>query len=137
MPEQNSNAGQPRVVKGMPSVELSREEFARRFRERYLDPAFDAVEAQLDAVIDVAWRAYIEYRKSPRTRRAGAEFADPDYELSVEWLATREAIRAAERGRNDAAAPSRVLLVNASAEATILAQQGFEVDFLDLSRLVG
>src|SRR5215204_6545345 len=74
------------VRKGQGDVKLSREEFERRLRERFYDPAFDSVKDAVDRVVDVAWRAYDEYRKSPRTRRAGAGFADPDFELPVEWL---------------------------------------------------
>nr|WP_245332672.1 hypothetical protein [Bradyrhizobium erythrophlei] len=33
--------------------------------------------------------------KSPITRKAVPGFADPDYEMSVDWLAAREAILAA------------------------------------------
>jgi hypothetical protein len=110
-----ANRPQPRVVKGMPSVELTRTEFERRFKERHYDPAFDAVAGELDAVIDVAWKNYIEYHKSPRRRKAGDGFAEPDYELPIEWLATRDAIRAAERQQQDPASAPRVLLINGSA----------------------
>src|SRR5690606_19570301 len=81
-----------RVVKGMPSVELTRAEFERRFRERHYDPTFKGVAHELDAVLDVAWKNYIEYHKSPRRQKAGAGFAEPDYELPIEWLAAREAV---------------------------------------------
>jgi hypothetical protein len=37
-------------------------------------------------VIEVAWQSYDEYRKSPRKRKAGPGFADPEFELPVEWL---------------------------------------------------
>jgi multimeric flavodoxin WrbA len=145
---------QPRVVKGMPSVELGREEFARRFRERHFDPGFAAVESELEAVIEVAWQAYSEYRKSPRTRQAGPEFADPTYELSLDWLAARDAIQAAAE-RHREAGPNRILIINGSARTdqscpgemsksyrlaqqakTAIEDQGCEVDFLDLSVLV-
>src|SRR2546423_14863700 len=89
--------GTPTVRKGQGDVKLSREEFARRLGERFYDPAFDTVRGEIDRVIDVAWRTYDEYHKSPRTRRAGAGFADPDFELPVEWLETREHIMAAQR----------------------------------------
>ena len=85
------------VRKGMPSVELSREEFEKRFRSRFADPAFEALQRQLDAITAAAWEAYSDYRKSPRTRKAGPGFADPEYEISVDWLAAREAILAAQR----------------------------------------
>ena len=42
----------PRVVTGMPSVELGREEFEQRFRRRHLDPLFEPVEGELEAVIE-------------------------------------------------------------------------------------
>jgi hypothetical protein len=32
-----------KVRKGMPSVQLTKAEFAERFRSRFYDPAFDAV----------------------------------------------------------------------------------------------
>ena len=107
----------PRVVKGTPSVELSHAEFTRRFRERVADPRFRAVDAQIDEIADVASGSYIEYRKSPRTRRAGPGFAHPDYELSLDWLETRDRIRAAERAHKNRRAPSRVLLINGSARS--------------------
>ena len=37
-------ADNPRVVKEMPSVELNRAEFERRFRGRHQDPLFDDVD---------------------------------------------------------------------------------------------
>jgi len=53
------------VRKGQGDVKLSREEFARRLRERFSDPAFDAVRHEVDRIIEVAWSSYDEYRKSP------------------------------------------------------------------------
>src|SRR5262245_9418620 len=140
----------------MPSVELSREEFERRYRERFYDPVFEPHEAQLAPLVEQAWRSYIEYHKSPRHRRAGEGFAEPGFELPVEWLATRDAIARAEERRRDPSAPSRILLVNGSARTNqscpgeasksfrladnarhaLESQSGFEVDLLDLSRLV-
>ena len=146
----------PRVVKGMDGVELSRAEFERRFRERFYDPAFEAVARELDAVIEVAWKSYIDYRKSPRTRKAGPGFAEPGFELPLEWLAAREEVLGAERRHKRRKGPARILLINGSARtdqscpgemsktyrlATLArealeAQKGFEIDFLDLSRQV-
>lgn len=37
--------------------------------------------------MEAAWDAYSHSRKSPITRKAGPGFADPDYEISVDWLA--------------------------------------------------
>ena len=143
------------VRKGMPSVQLSKEEFARRFRDRFYDPAFAGLEAELGKVVDIAWNAYDAYRKSPRTRPAGRGFADPSFELPVEWLDTRRSIEAAERRQKDPKSPSRILLINGSSRTdqscpgemsksfrlVTLARdvfrktRGLEVDLLDLSRL--
>ena len=107
----------PRVVTGTPSVELSRKEFVLRFHRRHEDPAFEKVSKPLDAVAEVAWKNYIEYHKSPRTRKAGSAFADPGYELSVDWLAARRRIREAERARRRRGARSRILVINGSARS--------------------
>ena len=99
---------------GMPDPALTRDEFRRRWLRQFVDPAFDRLRGQIDALEAVAWDAYSAGRKAPRTRKAGAEFADPDYDLSVDWLEARAAIVAAQRRHDDPAAPSRVLIVNGS-----------------------
>ena len=43
------------VRKGMPSVELSREKFEKRYRSRFADPAFKPQHRELDAIIAAAW----------------------------------------------------------------------------------
>src|SRR5215813_11015762 len=100
------------VRTGMPSVQLSKKEFARRFRDRFYDPAFAGLETDLGKVADIAWNAYDAYRKSPRTRPAGRRFADPSFELPIEWLETRRKIQAAERQHKDTKTRSRILLIN-------------------------
>jgi hypothetical protein len=40
----------------------------------------------------MAWQAYRDGRKSPRTRKAGERFDDPGYDLSIEWLEAKAAI---------------------------------------------
>jgi multimeric flavodoxin WrbA len=146
---------QPRVVKGTPDVTLTRSEFVLRFMRRHADPAFDDIPGALNEVARVAWDGYIEYRKSPRTKRAGPGHADPSYELPVDWLEARRHIREAERTRTRRGTRSRVLVINGSARSdqtcpgemsktyrlakiaqrTIESSRGFEVDFLDLSHL--
>jgi multimeric flavodoxin WrbA len=143
------------VRKGMPSAELDRETFAQRFRARFHDPQFANRQDDIERLLDAAWEIYKQHRKAPRTQPAGQGYADPSYELSVEWLATRDAVHAAEARQTDANAPSRVLVINGSsrsdqtcpgemsktyrlariAEDTIADHPGFEVDFLDLSHL--
>jgi multimeric flavodoxin WrbA len=101
----------PDVRKGQGDVKLSREEFERRLRERFADPGFDAIPHGVQDVVDVAWKAYDEYHKSPRTRKAGPGFADPEVALPIEWLETRARIEAAGREHDDPARRSRILLV--------------------------
>jgi multimeric flavodoxin WrbA len=101
----------PDVRKGQGDVKLSRAEFERRLRERFYDPAFEAASGQVDDIVQIAWTAYDEYHKSPRKRKAGPGFADPDLELPVEWLEARERIQAAQREHDDPEGRSRILLV--------------------------
>jgi multimeric flavodoxin WrbA len=139
--------------KGMPSPRLDASEFRRRFLDQFRDPAFDALAAELGKVADVAWDAYEHSRKSPRTRKAGPEFADPDYDLAVDWISARDAIQRAEQRHADRTTPA-VLLINCSPRSEhtcpgemsksyrlidiardVFAADGFETEVLDLSRL--
>src|SRR5471032_849135 len=103
-----------KVRKGMPSVALDRAEFTRRLRQRFYDPAFETLQDEVARIIDAAWDGYDDSRKSPRTRPAGRGYADPSYELSVEWIGARKAIEAAERRQRSATSKSRILLINGS-----------------------
>ncbi len=142
------------VRKGMPSVKLPREEFVRRYRSRFRDPAFTPLQREVDLIIEAAWEAYAHSRKSPLTRKAGPGFADPDYDLAVDWLAAREAVLAAQRRHDDALETPRILLINGAPRSEhtcpgemsktwrlielaqpVFQQCGFVVDLLDLSRL--
>src|SRR3954470_14969668 len=105
------------VRRGMPSVELPREEFEKRFRSRFADPAFRPLRREIDAIVEAAWDGYRNSRKAPVTRKAGSGFADPDYEISVDWLAARAAILAAQQRHDDTAAQPRILSVNGSARS--------------------
>ncbi|MGE4080285.1 MAG: flavodoxin family protein [Reyranella sp.] len=144
-----------RVRKGMPSVAITKAEFTRRARERFVDPAFDGLQDEIGRIINAAWDGYHDYRKSPRTHKAGDGFADPSFELSVDWRRAHEAIRRAQRAHRSSASPSRILLVNGSsrsdqtcpgemsktfrlvelARRQIERARGFAVEVLDLSLL--
>lgn len=138
---------------GMPSPRLEEAEFKRLFRAQFQDPAFDDLSPELGRIANAAWESYRQSRKSPHTRKAGPDFADPDYELSVDWIAAREAIIEAQR-RHDAAGASRILLINGSSRSEhtcpgetsksfrlaeiareVFAAAGAAIEFLDLSRL--
>jgi multimeric flavodoxin WrbA len=101
----------------MPSPELSEAEFKQRYRARFEDPAFRPLDAEIDRLATVAWDAYSDGRKSPLTRKAGPEFADPDYDLAVDWLAARDAVREAQRRHEDEDGPVRFLIINASSRS--------------------
>ena len=100
-----------KVRKGQAPPPHSREEFGARFRTAYFDPAFRVEQAALGRLEAIAWSGYREDRKAPLTRKAGPGFADPDYDTSVEWLETRERLRAAAAKQTDPATASRVLLI--------------------------
>jgi multimeric flavodoxin WrbA len=104
-PENTSND----VRKGMPPRKLDRATFQERFLSAFIDPSFDALRRELEAV---AAAAYADSRKSPLIRKAGPGFADPDYDLAVDWLAARGAIKQAEAHHNHG--PAQILLVNGS-----------------------
>ncbi len=136
-------------------VPLTKEQFRERFYAQFYDPAYGAVGAELAKVFEVAWDGYIAYRKAPRMEPAGKSFADPKYQLSVEWRETRDRLQAAEKRQKDPKTRSRILVVNGStrsehtcpgeisktrrlaqhAQETIEALRGYEVDFLDISKL--
>src|SRR5687767_9136505 len=102
----------PEPREGMPSPRLDDNEFKQRFRSQYQDPAFDELQVELEKITAAAWDAYANSRKSPRTAKAGGEFADPDYDLAVDWIAARTAIQDAQRRHEDESLPLRVLLIN-------------------------
>jgi multimeric flavodoxin WrbA len=127
----------------MPPVKLSRAEFEQRYRSRFADPVFEPLQRELAAIVDAAWDAYANSRKAPltRKRKAGPGFADPDYEISVDWLAAR-------------GETPRILLVNGSSRSEhtcpgemsktwrlvklvepVFQEMGLGVDILDLSRV--
>jgi hypothetical protein len=97
-----------------PATERSQEQFLLGPH----DPAFDGLQQEIERLAAVAWDGYDHARKSPRTRKAGAELSAPDYDLSVEWLATREALKAASLRQLDPTGASRVLLISGSARMT-------------------
>lgn len=139
---------------GQAPAMLDRQAFGRRFRLAYDDPLFEGIADALAQVEEVAWQAYSAGRKSPRTEQAGEGFADPDFELPSEWLATRRRLRDAQERWSRPETPTRVLLVcgasrndgtcpgemsktfrllNLVREA--FTQAGVETDVLDLSLL--
>ncbi len=144
----------PKIRKGQAPAVLGRNEFHLKFSRSFMDPAFSSVKNALSKVEEVAWSNYIEGNKSPITAKAGVEFADPHYALSVEWKATRDKLLAAELRQKDPATASRILLICGAARndgscpgemsktfrmtqwaKNVLEAEQIEVDVLDLSLL--
>jgi len=142
------------IRKGQAPSQLDRSQFSVRFRASFEDPAFRVEDTAIARLEDVAWQAYIEGRKSPVTRKAGPGYADPDYDLSVDWIAAKERIDAAQKLWSNASTRSRVLVIVGSARndgtcpgemsktfrmATlvreVLEQENIQPDMLDLSLL--
>jgi multimeric flavodoxin WrbA len=139
---------------GQAPAPITREQFGERFRQSFFDPAFDKARDAIDKLEAIAWDGYEKERKAPRTAKAGPGFADPDYDMSIEWRATRDKLLAAEARQKDAATKSRVLVVCGSSRndgtcpgemsktyrmakiaGEVLESAGLEVDLLDLSLL--
>ena len=143
------------VRKGQWPGTLPRGTFAERFRNQFVDPAFAAEGDAIERLERIAWDAYAEGRKAPITRKAGPGYADPDYELSVDWIRAKERIDRARTTWADPATPSRVLVIVGASRndgtcpgemsktfrlARLVGEEveraGMQVDLLDLSLLV-
>lgn len=141
--------------KGSPSPRLDEIQFKRRFLNQFQDPAYEPLKAELTKVAAAAWDAYANSRKSPRTRKAGPGFADPEYDLATDWLNAQAAVRRAQERHDDSNGPMRLLLINGSSRSehtcpgelsksyrmveianAVLAQEPrLKIEVLDLSRL--
>lgn len=103
------------IRKGQAPPILTREAFSARFRAPFFDPLFNIESDAIARLEEIAWQAYKDGRKSPVTTKAGPQFADPNFELSVEWLATRKRLLDAQLHWASPQSPTRVLLICGSA----------------------
>jgi len=99
------------VRKGQAPDRLSRDEFGRRFRGQFVDPAYHAEDEALARLEELAWSAYCEGRKAPITRKAGPGYADPDYDLSLDWIEARARIDRAKATWADPTTRTRALVI--------------------------
>jgi multimeric flavodoxin WrbA len=142
------------VRKGQAPPQLERAEFQLRFKRNFADPRFDGDRDEMTKLEQVAWQNYADGRKAPLAEPAGSGYADPAYELSLEWKTAAARLAVAEQRQQDPATPSRVLLICGAARndgscpgemsktwrmlklaEAVLAEQGIGTDILDLSRL--
>ncbi|MGH6647292.1 flavodoxin family protein [Aquabacterium sp.] len=140
------------IRQGQTGEHLSREVFHERFMVRYMDPAYAAEAEAIARLEEIAWQAYQDGRKAPITRAAGPGFADPTYEVSVQWLETRQRLKDAQAHWNAPSNPSRVLVIAGGARndgtcpgemsktwrlstlvRDVVQQAGAHADVLDLS----
>lgn len=143
---------EPKARKSHSEWKLERNEFKKRFTNGYKDPWFDNHRDKIDELEEIAWKAYCEGRKAPITQKAGPSYKNPDYELSVDWIAAKNAIEEAQKEFENPLSKSRILLIAASdrndhtcpgeisktSRLVKIAEQalkddGLEVDILDLS----
>jgi multimeric flavodoxin WrbA len=142
------------VRKGQALSWLPREEFRKRFLEEFRDPNFTPEQAAIGRLEAIAWKNYKEERKGPATVKAGPGFADPGYDLAVEWKQARDRLIAAGKRQKNRKTRSRVLVICGSSRndgtcpgemsktyrlakicERVLEAGRLEVDFLDLSLL--
>jgi hypothetical protein len=100
------------VRKGMPPRKLDRASFQEQFLSAFIDPSFDPLPREPKTVADAAWVAYFEQPEISVDPQRGTRIHHPDYELAVDWLGARDAIRQAEPDHTRG--PARILLVNGS-----------------------
>jgi multimeric flavodoxin WrbA len=142
------------VRKGQAPDWLPREEFRKRFVENFFDPNFGKEKDAIARLEEIAWKNYQDERKSPVTVKAGPGFADPDYDMAVEWREARDRLIAAEKKQKDPGTKSRVLVICGSSRndgtcpgemsktyrmakmcEEVLKGESLECDFLDMSLL--
>ena len=108
----------PKVRTGQGSTELTRDEFERRWKQQFYDPAFEKAQSRKSTTSSLAslGTPTAITAKDPRTRKAGLEFADPvKHELAIEWLETRAHIHeAAEAKQKKHDGASQILMICAS-----------------------
>ena len=85
-----------KIRKGQAPAPLERAQFNERFRAFFADPAFRAEDESIERLATIAWDAYQEGRKAPITQKAGPGHADPDYDLSSEWVENKRRIDEAQ-----------------------------------------
>jgi multimeric flavodoxin WrbA len=96
---------------GQVETPLRRDTFALRFQRLFFDPTYHREQPAIDRLQAIAWENHQQNHKSPLAHKAGAGFADPDYELSDEWRDAHARIVQAQATQRDPSTPSRVLLI--------------------------
>jgi multimeric flavodoxin WrbA len=103
------------IRKGQAPAPLTRVQFNARFLASFVDPAYRGEDQSIARLEEIAWQAYTEGRKAPFTQKAGPGYANPDYDLSTEWITTKKRIGDAQLAWANPTGASKVLLICGSA----------------------
>ncbi len=151
-----SDLAVPAARKSEGIVDITEDEYIRRFEKRFIDPYFDAHRTEIHELAKIAFRTHKDGRKAPIQSRAGPGYNDPDYMLADEWRQTKTAIEAAQKRHQDPKGRRRVLLISGAdrndktcpgevsksrrlaqiAQATLEAEYDFDIELLDLSLMI-
>lgn len=140
-----------KIRKGQPDPKLSHDDFITEYKKSFYDPRFRSMDVEIDRLAQIAWSNYVDSRKAPITMKAGSEFKNPDYDMSVEWMQTRSKLIEAQK--NHSKTKSRILIINGSPRnehtcpseisksyrlmmksKEVIEAMGMETEILDLSR---
>ena len=82
------------VRKGQSPDIVPQDEFGKRCRASFFDPAFEPENAAIYRRKEMAWTARSEGRKAPKTRLAAAGYGDPNSpsRVLVVWLLPDKAL---------------------------------------------
>jgi hypothetical protein len=107
----SKSRGNPVVVTGQVAKFISRDDLRKRFEANFFDPAFGEARHAIKQLEAIAWDGYKAGRKAPITQKAGKGFADPTYDLSVEWRETRDRLLTIDTNGKSDKSKSRVLVI--------------------------
>lgn len=146
----------PKVRKSEGIVDLTEDEYIKRFEKRFTDPYFDEHRSEIHELAKIAWRTHKDDRKSPFQSKAGPGYHDPNYELSDEWRKTKLAVDVALQRYQDPNGSRRILVISAAdrndktcpgevsksrrlaqmAQITLETEFDFDTELLDLSLMI-
>ena len=62
---------------------------------------------ELDRIVEAAWLSYSDYHKSPPRAKSRPGFADPNFDVPIEWLPARAESRPLRSAHKNPKSPSR------------------------------
>ena len=146
----------PKARKSEGIIDLTEDEYIRRFEKRFTDPYFDSHRTEIHELAKIAWRTHADDRKAPLQSPAGPGYKDPEYQLSDEWRKAKKDIEAAQKRHQDPNGRLRVLVISGAdrndrtcpgevsksrrlaqiAQITLETEFDFDTELLDLSLMI-